>query len=220
MLLPAREAARYEALKQIESKSVQDHAMQLEHNKDKLLHTKSLPLDVLLKKYTDELFKYQAYINSLNVTPPPPPPPPPQTPPPPPQTPSFKTPESIEDDEDEEFYTILDIEAFPTSRQPLAKKLFRKMQNDPDVRLVGRDVFLGPQKLGSSKNIMSFFVQQKKEKPPENVVKLAKHWVKEKIINVDRDIENTRLKSILSPLRSPIALRSQKGASRYVSLYK
>jgi hypothetical protein len=58
-LLPAQDAARYDALKQIESKSVLDRVQQLEENKDRLLTNKQpfLPLDVLLKKYTGELQK-------------------------------------------------------------------------------------------------------------------------------------------------------------------
>ena len=228
LLVPAQDAARFEVLKGLHTKSVVDHAKHLESEKEKLLlNQSSLPLDMLLKKYTDALQKYQSYIDSLKVEPA-------KKVSARPKKQSdlssfFTTPreekestedtqiesevsgeELAKDDEelitsgDEDGYEKPNLDTLPKSRQHLATSLFRKMETDPALKLVGKNVYLGDKNLGSSKGLIAFFVQKKRERVPDAVVNLAKHWVKEKLINVETEVENPKLKSVLSPARSPL----------------
>lgn len=207
-LVPAQDAARYETVKQLEAKSVLEHAEKLEQKKEKALSGQVLPLDLLLKKYTDELQKYQAFIKSLQA-------PVNAPPPPPPSTQDYSDGSTVLSSEvsssiADEDYEKPNFQRFPKSRREQAAKLFDHMTKDPSLKLVGTEVYMGDKNLGSARNIISFFVQQRKDRPSEGTVRLAKHWAKERRIDVENDIENPKLKSVLSPQRSPFGKSIKK----------
>ena len=214
LMIPAADAAKYEAVKHFHSQSITDHSKKLQKEKDSILaEGATLPIETLLQQYTDALQKFQAYIESLSVekpkqevtnsaagsvgfeTPPE----------------SLSSKESVEEEEtissgkeSNADYEPPRLETFPKSRQALAENIFQKMLKDPELQLRGKEVFLRGVNIGSSRNLISYFVQNRNEKPIKNVIALAKHWVKNKMLDVDSEIENLKLRSILSPTRSPL----------------
>ena len=65
-LIPNDKIGRMEAIKQLESQPLLEHAQRLEQSKDSaLVNNGQIPADQLLKYYADTLYKYQQFIENL-----------------------------------------------------------------------------------------------------------------------------------------------------------
>ena len=145
-LIPNDKIGRMEAIKQLESQPLLEHAKRLEKSKeDTLGKGNQIPADQLLKYYADTLYKYQQFIENLKLEQPSKPAPPPKTPPPAKKEDTFSTPVAGEHEmpvtppQGSPLDSILG--QLPTGRREKGKFFYNILQNDDSLKIEDEVVY-------------------------------------------------------------------------------